>query len=220
MAKPGRIERAALGDLRDEVWDEIAKARNISVRKVTADAKRVRYRVSIDLEMTRAVLTSTIEQYAKMVTWIISPRLRVQLGLTLHARSGTCCCARARRGRTGSSGSTAAITRSRLAEVSVRLSGWCSACERRLDRGLGGLLQRISAQAQTLPSRLTPCGKRCVANHVRMRRRAGCSISVYEALLISTRRMRAPAQVIQPIAISGLCKPSRLRVDARISRSK
>ena len=52
MAKPGRIERAALGDLRDEVWDEIAKARNISVRKVTADAKRVQYRVSIDRKMT------------------------------------------------------------------------------------------------------------------------------------------------------------------------
>ena len=117
MAKPGRIERAALGDLRDEVWDEIAKARNISVRKVTADAKRVQYRVSIDRKMTRAVLTSTIEQYAKMVTSITSPPLSGQLGLTLHARSSTCCRARARRGRTGSSGSTAATTRSRLAEV-------------------------------------------------------------------------------------------------------
>jgi hypothetical protein len=66
MAKPISKERAAFADLRDEVWDEIAKARNISVRKVSADAKRVRYKVSIDLELSRAVLTSTIEQWAKM----------------------------------------------------------------------------------------------------------------------------------------------------------
>jgi hypothetical protein len=68
------------------------------------------------------------------VTSIISPRLSGQLGLTLHARSGACCRARARRGRTGSFGSTATTMRGRLAEVSSRLCNWCGACDRRLDR--------------------------------------------------------------------------------------
>ena len=51
-----------------------------------------------------------------------------------HARSGACCRARARRGRTGSSGSTATTMQGRLAEVSSRLRNWCGACDRRLDR--------------------------------------------------------------------------------------
>ena len=125
------------------------------------------------------------------VTSIISPRLSGQLGLTLHARSGACCRARARRGRTGSSGSMATTMRGRLAEVSSRLCNWCGACDRRSDqwprRRLNATNRSFIRRPDSIPGsspgdrnfrdHARSTGARRGANSARIHVRAGRSIA-------------------------------------------